>query len=267
MKNPPPVVLTIAGSDNSCGAGAQADLKTITALGGYAQTAMTCVVAEVPGRVEAVHAMEPGFVATQIRLSAQAFPVAAAKTGMLFSKSIIEAVAEALATCDFPLVVDPVMVASSGDPLLQSDAVDAYRSLLFTRAVLVTPNLDELRILSGRPCRDLREIEAAGRRLVDRHGCGFLLKGGHLQSDEAVDLLVTVNGVLEFKAPFVRGIDAHGTGCSYSAAIATGLALGHSLPDAVALAKTYITSAIVRHLRWGDTCALEHRLCQNGSGT
>jgi hydroxymethylpyrimidine/phosphomethylpyrimidine kinase len=258
---PPPVVLTIAGSDNSCGAGAQADLKTITSLGAYAQTAITCVVAEVPGQVEAIQAMKPSMVAAQVRLSLKAFPVSAAKTGMLFSSGIIRAVAGALADRpQLPLVVDPVMVASSGDPLLEPSAIAAYRRLLFPRATLVTPNLDELRILSGLPCRDLDEMEGAGKKLVDRHGCAWLLKGGHLGSRIATDILVTASGTERFSAPFRRGFATHGTGCTYSAAIATGLARGLALIEAVGLAKRFITAAIERGLRWGKTDALDHRV-------
>lgn len=258
----PPVVLTIAGSDNSCGAGAQADLKTITALGGYGQTAVTCVVAEVPGRVEAIQAVRPGLVAAQARLSFEAFPVKAVKTGMLFSTAIISAVAEVLsgAGSGVPVVVDPVMVASSGDALLKPGAIAAYRKRLLPLATLVTPNLDELRILSGMPCRDLGEMLKAGTMLVERHGCAFLLKGGHLKSDTAIDLLVARDGVEEFSAPFREGIDAHGTGCTYSAAIATGLARGMDLSEAVGQAKRYITAAIYGSLRWGGTTALDHRV-------
>ena len=258
----PPVVLTIAGSDNSCGAGAQADLKTITALGGYPQTAITCVVAEVPGTVELIQPIKVAVVAAQIRLSARAFPLAAIKTGMLFSRPIIRAVAAALEQLPIrvPLVVDPVMVASSGDPLLEPAAIAAYRRELFPRATLITPNLDELRILSGLPCRDLVEMEAAGRMLVERHGCGFLLKGGHLGGRIATDLLVTASGCERFEAPFRRGVDAHGTGCTYSAAIATGLAHRLSLSAAVEQAKRYITAAINGSLRWGRTTGLDHRV-------
>lgn len=261
MKKNPPVVLTIAGSDNSCGAGAQADLKTITALGGYAQTAITCVVAEVPGKVEAIRVMLPDFVAAQMRLSFEAFPVAAVKTGMLFSAPIIRAVASSLKSLPkMPLlVVDPVMVASSGDSLLKASAVKAYRDLLFPLAALVTPNLDELRILSEMPCRNLDEIRDAGQRLVEMHGCAFLLKGGHLRAKTATDLLVTRHGVEVYEAPYLRSVDAHGTGCTFSAAIATFLAAGLPLPEAVRHAKDYITEAISRHLRWKKMIALEHR--------
>jgi len=256
----PPVVLSIAGSDNSCGAGLQADLKTITALGGYAQTAATCVVAEMPGHVSAIQAVQPEVVAEQVRLSLRAFPVAAVKTGMLFSTRIIKAVDEAFRELRKlpPLVIDPVMVASSGDPLLQKSAITAYRQLLFPRAAVVTPNLDELRFLSGTPCRNLEEMKAAGAALVREFGCPFLLKGGHLRTAEAVDVLVTKDGCMDFCAPFIRGADTHGTGCTLSAAIATGLACGISLPDAVGQAKAYVYAAIEQGLRWKKTAALNH---------
>ena len=263
-----PVVLTIAGSDNSCGAGAQADLKAITALGGYAQTAITCVVAEVPGHVSAIQPVRPRIVAEQVRLSFEAFPVAAVKTGMLCSAAIIRAVAAELGKFPMfpPLVVDPVMVASSGEPLLQKSAIAAYENLLFPRAALVTPNLDELRILSGRPCRDLGEMKAAGLALVCKFGVPFLLKGGHLKSRAAVDVIATEAGFEEFRAGFIRGADTHGTGCTFSAAIATGLAQGLDLSDSVARAKSYITAAIASRLRWNRTTALNHSYRSSGAG-
>jgi hydroxymethylpyrimidine/phosphomethylpyrimidine kinase len=273
-RSAPPVVLTIAGSDNSCGAGAQADLKTIHALGGYAQTAITCCVAEVPGAVEAIRPLPPDFVTAQIRLSFRAFPVKAVKTGMLHSRAVIAAVAAALAPVArggaggrkdaarrgrrVPVVVDPVMVASSGDPLLEPAAVRAYGELLFPLATLVTPNLDELQILSDRPCRTLAEMEEAGRSLVERYGCGFLLKGGHLRGRLATDILATRDGCERFVAPFHRGVDTHGTGCTFSAAIATGLARGLDLSAAVAEGKRYITSAVRTSHAWGGVRALHH---------
>ncbi len=258
MTNAKPVVLTVAGSDNSAGAGIQADLKAISHFRCYGLTAVTCVVAEVPGKVSAIQAIKPAIVAEQVALSLKAFPVAAAKTGMLFSTPIIEAVAGALAGREFPLVIDPVMVATSGDPLLKKSAVAAYRKLLFPMATLVTPNLDELRILSGFEIRNLREMKDAGRSLVDRYGCAFLLKGGHLRGKTAVDYLATEKGFEEFSAPFMRGVDTHGTGCSYSSSVAANLALGKSLSASVAASKKYITKAIGQHLRWGRTHALEH---------
>lgn len=253
-----PVVLTIAGSDNSAGAGIQADLKTFSRLECYGLTAITCVVAEVPGKVAAIQAIKPEIVARQVALCFEAFPVSAVKTGMLFSTAIIEAVAQELAKSKVPLVVDPVMVASSGDPLLKKSAIAAYRKRLFPRAILVTPNLDELQILAGREVNTLAEMKEAGRSLVDLYGCAFLLKGGHLRGRRAVDFLATPEGFEEFSAPFVRGVETHGTGCTYSAAITAGLAAGLPLTESVAAAKTYITRAIGGYLRWGRTCALDH---------
>lgn len=254
----PPVVLTIAGSDNSCGAGIQADLKTISTFGAYAQTAVTCVVAEVPGRVSAVQAIRPEIVAEQVRLSLEAFPVAAIKTGMLYSTAIIRQVAAVLRECapKIPLVIDPVMVASSGDPLLRPGAIAAYRKLLFPLATVVTPNLDELRILSGLPCRNLDEIQLAGAALVEKYGCAFLLKGGHLKTSTATDILATRDGMEFFTAPFRKAAETHGTGCTLSAAIAAGLAHGRSLSRSVADAKSHITRAIAQSLRWNSTSAL-----------
>jgi len=259
---PPPVVLTIAGSDNSCGAGAQADLKTITSLGGYGQTAITCVVAEVPGAVESIQPVKTAVVEAQIRLSLEAFPVRAIKTGMLFSPAIVKKVASTLRqrAPETPLVVDPVMVASSGEPLLEPEAIDAYEKRLFPQATLLTPNLDELRMLSGMPCESHSQMEAAGRSLVDLYGCSILAKGGHLGTKQAVDILITKDGSERFTALFRRGVDTHGTGCTFSSAIATGLAQGGSLRDAVARGKRFITAAIEQRLTWGKTTALNHHV-------
>lgn len=256
-----PVVLTIAGSDNSAGAGAQADLKTFSYFGCYGLTAITCVVAEVPGRVTSIQAVRSRIVSEQITLNLQAFPVATLKTGMLFSTAIIEAVAEVLEQRKhrhLPVVVDPVMVATSGDSLLKKSALTAYRKRLLPRASLVTPNLDELKILAGREVRNLSEMKEAGRALVEKYGCPFLLKGGHLRGRRAVDVLMDQNGFEEFSAPFLRGVDTHGTGCTYAAAIAANLALGRSLSEAVGAAKVYITAALTERLHWGKTSALEH---------
>ncbi len=255
-------VLTIAGSDNSAGAGAQADLKTMSALGVYGLTAITCVVAEVPGKVSAIQPIEPHIVAEQIRLCLEAFPVAAIKTGMLYSSAIIAAVCDALADTKIPLVIDPVMVASSGDPLLQADAITLYRERLFPRATLITPNLDETATLLGRPVTSLTEMHHAGEELTARFGTAFLLKGGHLRCAIATDLLFAEGNVTQYTAPFVPGVSTHGTGCTYSAAIAAGLGKGLTLREAVAQAKHFVTAAVTHFLRWEKdgyaTDALHH---------
>ena len=253
-----PVVLTIAGSDNSAGAGAQADLKTLSYFGCYGLTAITCVVAEVPGKVSAIQAIRPDIVDKQLALSFSAFPISSAKTGMLYSSAIIKIVARVLSEKRTKLVVDPVMVASSGDSLLQKSAIAAYRKELFPLATLVTPNLDELRILAGRDIRSLDEVKDAGKYLMEIYGCAFLLKGGHLRGKLAIDVLVTPNSLDEFADSFIPGVKTHGTGCTYSAAIAAGLARGQSLYDSVLAAKSYVTESIRRSLRWKKTQALNH---------
>lgn len=252
LDNSVPVALTIAGSDNSAGAGVQADLKTFTAHGVYGLTAVTCVVAEIPGKVSVIQPVEAHIVREQIRLSLEAFPVAAVKTGMLYSREIIALVAEALADSRVPLVVDPVTVASSGDPLLQDDAVEWYRTRLFPLAALVTPNIDEARVLlGGGPIRNAEELRAAGQRLADEFRTAFLMKGGHLGGDMAVDILCQPDGVThEFSAPFTPGVSTHGTGCTYSAAITAGLAQRLDLLTAVARAKRYVSAAIGEFFRW-----------------
>ena len=261
-----PVALSIAGSDNSAGAGAQADLKTFTALGVYGLTAITCVVAEVPGCVSAIASVPPEIVAEQIRLSLSAYPVGAVKTGMLHSRATIEAVCDVLENARPQLVVDPVMIATSGASLLEPEGIDAYRNRLFPLATLITPNLDEARVLWGHPVSSLPEMREAGRALCDRFGCAFLLKGGHLQG-EAVDLLVTPDGAMtEFTAPRVPGVSTHGTGCTLSAAITAGLAKGMPLAEAIACAKRFVTRAIAEHYVWigarGEIHALNHSVEQ-----
>lgn len=264
----PPVALTIAGSDNSAGAGIQADLKTFTAHGVYGLTAVTCVVAEIPGRVSAIQSIDTNIIRQQIELSLGAYPVVAAKTGMLRTREVIEMVAAlydslpAAATARGnnggsararpALVVDPVMVASSGDSLLEADALAAYQELLFPLATLITPNLDEARVLlGGRAINDPTAMREAGAELCLRYGTAFLMKGGHLGGEMAIDLLCLPGGkTAEFRAPFVRGIQTHGTGCTYSAAITSGLAHGSDLEAATAHAKGYVTGAVHGFFRW-----------------
>lgn len=246
----PRVALTIAGSDNSAGAGAQADLKTFTALGVYGLTAITCVVAEIPGHVSAIAPVPPEIVAEQVRLSFSAYPVGAVKTGMLHSRAVVEAVCDVLEGERPVLVVDPVMLASSGAALLEPTGLEAFTTRLFPLATLVTPNLDETAALLGRPVSSVAEMHEAGRELVGRFGGAFLLKGGHL-AGEAVDVLFTPKGdPVEFRAARLPGGSPHGTGCTFSAAITAGLACGLPLAEAVGNAKAFITRAIAQRHRW-----------------
>ena len=255
----PPVVLTIAGSDCSSGAGIQADLKTFSALGCHGLTALTCVVAEVPGRVSRVQLLDPEIVAEQIRVLAGAFPVAAAKTGMLGGSAQIKAVISAwqlLHARGVPLVVDPVMVATSGSRLLDEDAVALLTAGLFPLAALITPNLEEAAVLLGRKIASRGEMETAARDLSQSHRCAVLLKGGHLPGDEAPDVLVLDGTATWFEGRRIPGIRTHGTGCTYSAAITAGLGRGLALGEAVRLGKRFVTAAIASHFRWGEVDAL-----------
>ncbi len=245
--------MTVAGSDCSSGAGVQADLKTFAAHGVYGVSAVTCVVAEVPGHVVGIQALPCKIVCEQMKVLLRAFPVAAIKTGMLYSAEVTEAVAEVCAeNRHIPLVVDPVMVATSGDELLQTDAVSLYAENIFPHAKLVTPNLDEARVLlDGDTIATPAAMRVAGMNLCARYGVAFLVKGGHLIDSEAVDLLCLPGGAVhEFRAPFRRGVSTHGTGCTYSAAIAAGLAHGYALPAAVAQAKRYVTATIHQSYYW-----------------
>jgi hydroxymethylpyrimidine/phosphomethylpyrimidine kinase len=250
---------------SSAGSGAQADLKTFSSLGCHGLTAITCVVAEIPGRVRSIQPVKPEVLRDQLEVLLDAYPVAAIKTGMLFSTSVIRIVAELLGEMKRrpPVVIDPVMVASSGDPLLKAGAIAAYEKLLFPLADLITPNLDELGVLTGLHPSSLAEMLAAGKRLTAGTGASVLLKGGHLRGKTATDILLTPDWEQRsFSAPFVRGVETHGTGCTYSAAIAVGLAKGLPLPEAVGRAKKFITRAIKGAMRWGKVAALDQ--VQNG---
>lgn len=262
----PAVALTIAGSDCSAGAGLQADLKTFSALGVFGLTAVTCVVAETPGKVARIDAVDPANVREQIELLLANFPVGAIKTGLLLSPEIVELVATILekSAAGIPLVVDPVMIATSGDALLQPAAVETYRARLFPRATLVTPNMAEAAALTGRPVTTLEEMRVAGRELAEKFGTRFLVKGGHLGGHCATDLLLGGTTEMEFRAPFVAGVSTHGTGCTYSAAIAARLALGDELEEAIQRAKDFVSRAITEHFAWntslGEIHALNHLL-------
>jgi hydroxymethylpyrimidine/phosphomethylpyrimidine kinase len=257
----PPTALTIAGSDNSAGAGIQADLKTFSHFEVYGLTALTCVVAEVPGRVAAIQAVQNSLVEAQIVLSLEHFGVAAIKTGMLYAVEIIETVVQILAKrgAGIPLVVDPVMVATSGDALLKKEAVTAICQYLLPLATLVTPNLDEAAVLSGqRKISTIAEMETIGKALSAQYDTAFLMKGGHLPGGSAIDILIQGNELWRYESPFIEGVTTHGTGCTYSAAITANLALGLALPEAVGRAKLYISEAIRQSFRWNNTMALNH---------
>lgn len=263
MPAAPPVVLTIAGSDSSCGAGAQADIKTISALGGYGLNALTSVVSETPGKVSAIRLLDAEIIADQMRVLFAGFPIRAVKTGMLGGRAQVEAVVGqwlALGAAAPALVVDPVMVATGGGRLLEDDAVSVIVTRLLPLARVITPNMDEARVLSGSEIRTRDEMAACAQRLSATYGTAVLVKGGHLENDAAADVLCDAGSLHWFSAPRTSGVHTHGTGCSYSAAIATGLAKGLALCESVAAAKQFITRAIASHLAWRTTAGEVHAL-------
>ena len=246
-----PVALTIAGSDSSAGAGAQADLKTFTALGVYGLTAITCIVAETPGKVSRIQPADPEIVREQIELLLKNFPIAAIKTGLLCNAEIVAQVVRSLGKVKRRrLVVDPVMIATSGDVLLEPEAIQLYQRDLFPLATLITPNLDEATELLGHPIRDLAAMHRATRTLATKYGTAVLLKGGHLRGRRAIDVFSSGDRTTEYSAAFLAVVKTHGTGCTYSAAIAAELAKGAELPRAIAVAKKIVSSAIRSHFVW-----------------
>jgi hydroxymethylpyrimidine/phosphomethylpyrimidine kinase len=248
-----PVALTVAGSDSGGGAGIQADLKVFAALGVHGTTAITCLTAQTPAGVTGVHAVPQAFMERQLETLMRELPPAAAKTGMLLNAGIIRTVAENFARHrEIPLVVDPVMIATSGARLLRPDALRALQDRLLPLAALVTPNLDEAAALLGRPLRSVDDLRWAARGMHGRWGVPVLVKGGHLRhTPQATDIFWDGQEERVLRAPFVEGVSTHGTGCTYSAAIAAFLALGHPLPEAVEQAKRRITQAIRRSTRLG----------------
>jgi hydroxymethylpyrimidine/phosphomethylpyrimidine kinase len=262
----PPPVLSIAGSDSSAGAGIQADLKTLSALGCYGLTALTSVVSEMPGKVSRVQLLEPAMIVDQIRVLRAGFPVAAVKTGMLGGVEQVMAVVDELKGMKgrVPLVVDPVMVATGGGRLLEEDAVEAVRTQLLPLATVITPNMDEAMVLWGGVGVVTRaEMERCALDLADEYGVAVLLKGGHLQDGTAGDVLAYDGKTRWYEGSRVEGVHTHGTGCSYSAAIAAGMAKGMELAAAVGEAKLFIGRAISQHFRWttgegGVVDALNH---------
>ena len=239
-------VLTIAGSDSGGGAGVQADLKTFSALGCYGMTAITALTAQNTIGVRAIHGVPPDMLRDQIDAVVEDIGVDAVKIGMLHSPDIVRTVAEAIDRHSLKRVVlDPVMVATSGAVLIDSPAIAALVNELFGRAALVTPNLDEAALLVGGPLASEADMEAAAHDLLAQGAQAVLLKGGHLASDVVSDLLLVAGGQPHWmRAPRVVTANTHGTGCTLSSAIAAHLALGYTLVDAVEAARTYVRGAL-----------------------
>ena len=254
------ITLTIAGSDSGGGAGVQADWKTFTALGVHGTSAITCVTAQNPRAVTGIQPIRANLVRGQIEAVFAELRPSAVKTGMLFSADLIRVVVEFFARGSRPpLIVDPVMVATSGAIVLKPGAIRLLKEGLLPLATLVTPNLDEAEILVGRKLECLADLESAAREIHRRFGCAALVKGGHLRSlPAATDIFFDGRRMLRLVAPFVPGVSTHGTGCTYSAAITAFLARGESLPRAVAAAKRYLTRAIRQSYRAAGHTVLQH---------
>ena len=250
---PVSVALTIAGSDSGGGAGIQADLKTFAALGVHGTSAVTCVTAQNPRLVAGIQPIRADMVRRQIEAVFNELPPAAVKTGLLYSAALITVVAKFYSQRKRPpLVVDPVMVATSGAVLLTPSAIQVLKAQLLPLAMLVTPNLPEAEILSGGKLRTLEDLREAAREIHRRFGCPALVKGGHLRGlQEATDVFYDGRKETLLRAPFVRGVSTHGTGCTYSAAIAAWLARGSDLPAAIERAKRFVTRAIAGSRRVG----------------
>jgi len=266
-----PVLLTIAGSDSGGGAGIQADLKTFASLGGFGTSAITAITAQNPDGVTAIQAIDAAVVAAQIDAVGSYFAVSAAKCGMLFSAEIIEAVAPAFGKLRTsresptgaglpPLVVDPVMVATSGAKLLNDDAIEALQSKILPLAALVTPNMGEAAILGGCACETEADLETAARAIYDRFGVPVLVKGGHLRdAEDVVDCYFDGEDVYENRELFMHGINTHGTGCTLSAAIAVYLHRGLPLLDAVSEGRNYLHNAMAGGVPVGREVFLNHQ--------
>lgn len=256
-----PIALTIAGSDSGGGAGIQADLKTFAALGVHGTTAITCITAQNPRKVAGIQPCKPEIVRQQIEAVFAELHPAAVKTGMLYSEEIIRVVTTIFGdpplTTRCPLVVDPVMISTSGARLLKPAAIALLKRKLLPLASLVTPNLDEAEVLVGRELKSIEDLRFAAKDIHRQFGCAALVKGGHLRGGkDAVDIFYDGSEELMLSAPFVKGVQTHGTGCTYSAAITGYLALGYRLPDAVVRAKEFISQAIAQSVVIGKHMAL-----------
>ena len=237
-------VLVIAGSDSGGGAGIQADIKTITALGGYAATAVTALTVQNTLGVQAIEPVSTDFVSRQIEVVLDDLGADAIKIGMLGSADIVRSVADALAGFDGPIILDPVMVAKGGASLLEDDATSSMIERLIPMTHLLTPNIPESEVLTGLSIGSAPTMAPAARALRDMGAENILLKGGHLEGEMLTDLLLTPEGPTAFQARRIESQHTHGTGCTLASACAAGLALGQDLPTAIAHARAYVREAI-----------------------
>ena len=254
------VALAVAGSDSGGGAGIQADLKTFSALGVFSTTAITCVTSQSPKGVTGIQTIDPELVSKQIRTVKDMFDIKATKTGMLFSPGIISTVGATLQELQMKnIVVDPVMMASSGAKLLKEEAIDTLKKHLLPICSLVTPNISEAGILLNQEVDSLEAMHTAAREIYDTFGCSALVKGGHLpRARQAVDVYYDGQQTYEFKKRYVQNVNSHGSGCTYASAIVAFLAKGKPMLKAIELAKHFVEESFQNALVLGDTRYLNH---------
>lgn len=239
-----PRVLIIAGSDSGGGAGIQADIKTCAAFGVYAATAITAVTAQNSLGVQKVEVLSPDMVRAQIRSVMSDIGADVIKIGMLGSEAIIDVVAEELDDVEALVVLDPVMVATSGDPLLETSAIEALKTKLIPLSDVITPNVPEAELLTGLTLKDVEDLSKAGEVFLSMGAYAALMKGGHLEGKTLVDVLVSEDGVNMMTGPRLHSRHTHGTGCTLASAVAAGLALGQPLEAAVNTARDFVFEAI-----------------------
>ncbi len=246
-------VLIAAGSDSGGGAGIQADIKTVTALGGYAATAITALTAQDTSSVHAIQEVPAAFVYQQMQVVLQDIGADCIKTGMLHRIETLEAVASAIGdfAVDVPIVMDPVMVAKGGAKLLEDDTIDFLSRHLIPRATLLTPNIPEAEVLSGVKIRSREDMEVAGQALLALGADMVLMKGGHMAGPILIDLLISADSILEFQSERIDSRHTHGTGCTLASALATGLAQGLAIRDNVERARDYVHQGILQAPRFG----------------
>lgn len=249
----PPVVLSIAGSDSCAGAGIQADLKACRSLGVHCLTAVTAVVSETPAEVSRIEILPPEVLVDQVRLLLSSYPVSAIKTGMLGTGEHIHALADLLKESSIPLVIDPVMVATTGDSLAASDVCAAYQERLLPLGLVTTPNIPEAHELLGASSEANMTNEDLAMELTERFGMATLLTGGHATAKErGCDLLYSEGQMHRLEGEWIDCPSSHGTGCTFSAALAAGIASGLGLVDAAKQAKICVTEALRHHYFWTD---------------
>jgi hydroxymethylpyrimidine/phosphomethylpyrimidine kinase len=252
LTSAPPIALTIAGSDSGGGAGIQADLKTFHRFGVYGTSVVTLITAQNTAAVHGVHVLPPELMLAQLAAVLDDLPPRAAKTGALGNAAMVKALCSAARNFRFPLIVDPVAISKHGYALLDADGMQALREELFPLAALVTPNLPEAEALTGLRVGNRAEMQAAAIHIAKMGPRAVLVKGGHLPGGDAFDIFYNGSAFQEFSAPRIDTRHTHGTGCTYSAAITAGLALGRSMSAAIADAKQFVTRAIAQNPQLGS---------------